>query len=150
MPSRLSFSLAALLAGCTAVQEMDTAPPVEMETRAASRAPADGLTEMVVQGWDDTVYVAEQVLLANEDIASAGVVAGPDGPRVEIVFTEAGAQRLAAATREHLSECLAILIDGHVVCAPVVRSEITGGRALITGRFTEDEARRIVGGLAPR
>jgi preprotein translocase subunit SecD len=34
-------------------------------------------------------------------------------------------------------------LDGHVYSAPVIRSEITGGKAQITGSFTEQEATEL-------
>jgi preprotein translocase subunit SecD len=34
-------------------------------------------------------------------------------------------------------------LDGHLYAAPVVRDEISGGKAQITGSFTEEEAREL-------
>jgi preprotein translocase subunit SecD len=44
---------------------------------------------------------------------------------------------------------MAVLIDGAVVMAPVVRSPITDS-AVITGNFTQAEAERIADGIATR
>jgi len=41
---------------------------------------------------------------------------------------------------------MAILLDGQVVIAPVVRSPI-GDSAVVTGHFTKTEAQRIVDGI---
>jgi preprotein translocase subunit SecD len=35
------------------------------------------------------------------------------------------------------------VLDGHLYSAPVIRSEISEGKAQITGSFTEEEAREL-------
>jgi transposase len=71
---------------------------------------------------------------------------GPDRFGVSVQFLEAGAQRMRQATAAHLGRPLAILIDGEVVAAPVVRSEI-GHAAVISGDFTRADAERIADGI---
>jgi SecD/SecF fusion protein len=56
---------------------------------------------------------------------------------------------MARASGSHVGRPLAILIDGEVVMAPVIRSAI-GASALISGRFTRAEAERIVAGVVGR
>ena len=51
-----------------------------------------------------------------------------------------GAKRWANLTRENINRSIAILLDGYVVSAPVVRSEIKGGGSTISGNFTQLEA----------
>jgi preprotein translocase subunit SecD len=97
------------------------------------------------------VYVHEEVIVTNEDVAQARAVPGSDATRagVEVVFTPRGAARLHAATAAHLDRPVAVSIDGLVVMAPVVRSPI-GERAIVTGDFSREEAERIVRGLTAR
>jgi hypothetical protein len=64
-------------------------------------------------------------------------------------FLPSGAQRIRQATAAHIGRPVAILIDGRVVMAPVVRSPIRDS-AMITGRFTQAEAERIADGIAGR
>lgn len=64
-------------------------------------------------------------------------------PEIEVEFSPEGSELFAAVTREHLNQRLAIVLDGQVYQAPVIRSEIPGGKAQITGNFTELEAREI-------
>ena len=45
---------------------------------------------------------------------------------------------------------LVILVDGKVLSAPIVREKISGGRAVIAGRFTEEEAKHIANGIVGR
>jgi preprotein translocase subunit SecD len=53
------------------------------------------------------------------------------------------------ATANHIGRPLAILIDGEVITAPVVRGPISTS-ALISGDYTRAEADRIVNGIVIR
>ena len=57
--------------------------------------------------------------------------------------TKDGAKKLGDLTEKQLSKPLAILINGKLVMAPVVRDRITD-RAMIDGRFTEQERDKLV------
>jgi preprotein translocase subunit SecD len=65
-------------------------------------------------------------------------------PSVGLVFNEEGAQLFAELTREHIGEVLAIVLDGQILSAPQIQSEITNGQAQVTGNFTPDEAKVLV------
>ena len=43
---------------------------------------------------------------------------------------------------------LAMLLDGQLISAPIVREKIPGGKAVIAGRFSPEEAQRIADGIA--
>jgi preprotein translocase subunit SecD len=60
--------------------------------------------------------------------------------QIEIEFSAAGAEQFAQITREHLNKRLAILLDGKLYSAPLIRSEITNGKAQINGSFSVEEA----------
>lgn len=59
---------------------------------------------------------------------------------IEIQLNTVGAERFQRATKENTGKALAIVIDGQVYSAPVVNSEISGGRLEITGNFTREQA----------
>ena len=65
-------------------------------------------------------------------------------PEVVLTFTDAGKIRFGEATRRHLGRQLAIIVDGQIITAPLVREEITGGVAVVAGTFTVHEAHVIV------
>ncbi len=46
-------------------------------------------------------------------------------------------------TTENVGRPFAIVLDGKVISAPVIRSPITGGTGVITGNFTVDEANNL-------
>ena len=132
--------------GCAGKQMEQT--PVTLEFRAGESSPRESFTEMVVWGTDQTVYLSEQVALTHQDVESASASQGTSGPQIEVVFTKAGAQKLAEVTRKGLMKPLGIVIDGRLVSAPVVKAEILGGRAMITGSFSAEEAKRLATGIA--
>ena len=72
----------------------------------------------------------------------------PEGkPCVGVLLTEDGALKLARLTKSHIGELLAIILDGRVTSVPTIRREITGGRAMILGNFTEEEVGSIAKGI---
>jgi predicted Ser/Thr protein kinase len=60
-------------------------------------------------------------------------------PQIELELTAEGAKRFADLTRANIGSQLAIVFQGRVLTAPIIMSEIPGGRALIAGRFSERE-----------
>ena len=61
-------------------------------------------------------------------------------PYVEISFNREGGRIFERVTSENTGKRLAILLDGKVYSAPVIREAISGGKAIIEGRFTDEEA----------
>ena len=62
---------------------------------------------------------------------------------VAITFDSRGARQFERVTGEYTKRQMAIVLDGLVHSAPVIQNKIGGGRAVITGTFTEDEARDL-------
>ena len=78
--------------------------------------------------------VAAPPILRNEDVADAERGVDPDDqrPSVTVVLVPQAADRFAAATESMIGKRLAILVDGEVTSAPVVRAKIADGRTSIT------------------
>lgn len=68
-------------------------------------------------------------------------------PGVEVLFTEEGSRKFAEITGANVNKRMAILVDGKLVTAPLIRAKISGGRAIINGIFTHEEAERIARGI---
>lgn len=62
---------------------------------------------------------------------------------VAIEFTDEGADQFADLTAANVGHKIAILLDGEVLTAPVVNEPITGGKAVITGSRTLEEAKNL-------
>jgi protein-export membrane protein SecD len=59
---------------------------------------------------------------------------------VNFTFNSVGARRFADVTRANVGRPFAIVLDGKVISAPVIREPITGGRGQISGNFTAQSA----------
>lgn len=91
-------------------------------------------------------YLLEKkVLMTGSAVADARVRPGTqlEGPYVELVLSDSGARTFEQATGDNVGRNLAIVLDGKVSSAPVIREKIAGGRASITGRFDMKDARDL-------
>lgn len=70
---------------------------------------------------------------------------GTDGsPEVSLEFNEEGSALFEEITARNVGRPVAIFLDGYPISIPVVNSKITGGKAVINGSFTIDEAKDLV------
>lgn len=65
-------------------------------------------------------------------------------PSISLEFNDEGGKLFAKLTKENVNKSIAIFLDGAPISVPVVREEITGGKAQITGQFTPKEAKLLV------
>jgi preprotein translocase subunit SecD len=92
------------------------------------------------------VVVKKQVILTGENLTDAqpGFDSQTQEAAVHLTLDAKGARIFRDITRESIGKRMAILIfekgKGEVVTAPVIRSEIGGGRVQISGRMTTMEA----------
>ena len=91
----------------------------------------------------------EQTQLTGRYLDKAGLVFDPttNQPKVELTFNSDGAKLFADITKANIGKQVGIFLDGSPISAPVVNEEITGGKAVISGNFSIDEARTLVGRL---
>jgi preprotein translocase subunit SecD len=69
--------------------------------------------------------------------------ASSGAPEIDVEFNDVGSELFASVTAANLNKRLAIVLDGHLHSAPVIRSPIAGGKTQITGNFTEGEAKDL-------
>ncbi|MDT8376571.1 MAG: protein translocase subunit SecD [Mariprofundaceae bacterium] len=62
---------------------------------------------------------------------------------VTLKFNNKGARKFDKLTTAHVGERFAIILEGVVQSAPVIRERIAGGTAQITGSFTSQDARDL-------
>jgi preprotein translocase subunit SecD len=127
---------------------VDVVAAVRFEVRLAEENAADGLREVVVAGSSRTIYLHPETVVTNGDIARAH--ASEDAKTgtysVVVTFSDEGAAKMLRASQGHIGKPMAILVDGTVVTAPVVRSAISNA-AVIGGDYSKAEADTIVAGL---
>lgn len=68
-------------------------------------------------------------------------------PIIALQFNEEGAKLFEQITEANIGKIVAIFLDGSPLSTPVVQQKISGGQAVITGDFTPQEARALVGRL---
>jgi SecD/SecF fusion protein len=93
--------------------------------------------------------LSEIPVVTGSELADAEVGVDPMTfePAILLRFGAAGTQKLAAFTRANVGRALAIVIDGRVISAPLIREPILGGRAQISGSLTKAEAVEIAARL---
>ena len=88
----------------------------------------------------------KQVILTGENLTDAqpGFDSQTQEPTVNLTLDAKGSRIFRDITRENIGKRMAIVLfekgKGEVVTAPVIRSEIGGGRVQISGRMTTAEA----------
>ena len=121
--------------------------PATLQSAASGQPPAG--TEYYVERGGRGLLVKKQVVLTGERLtdAQAGFDNQTQEPAVHLTLDSAGARIFKDVTRENVNKRMAILLiekgKGEVVTAPVIRSEIGGGRVQISGRMTTTEANDV-------
>jgi preprotein translocase subunit SecD len=126
---------------------------VEDSTEAAAAAAGTGPvpfgTERYLERGGVPVIVKRQVQLTGENLtdAQAGFDNQTQEAAVHLTLDAKGSRIFCETTRESVGKRMAILLfekgKGEVVTAPVIRSEICGGRVQISGRMTTSEANDV-------
>ncbi len=88
------------------------------------------------------------VLLTGDQVATAkaGIIDQKNGQKsyvVSLTFTDEGTKTFADATTANVGKRIAIIYDGQVYSAPVVREAITGGQCQIDGMASYEEAENL-------
>jgi preprotein translocase subunit SecD len=118
------------------------------EARSAelSNGPVPFGTERYLERNGQAVIVKKQVILTGENLTDAqpGFDNQTQEAAVHLTLDAKGARIFKDITRENVGKRMAILLfekgKGEVVTAPVIRSEIGGGRVQISGRMSTVEA----------
>lgn len=85
--------------------------------------------------------VEDRVALSGERLADAraGFDAHTGEPIVSFRFDSVGARQFSEITTAEVGRPFAIVLDGKVLAAPVIREPITGGSGQISGHFTVED-----------
>ena len=86
------------------------------------------------------IAVEKDTMLSGEDVADAQPTFEKNRASVSLSFNSRGATLFENITGENVGRRMAIVLDNKVYSAPVIQQRIAGGRAVITGQFTTQEA----------
>lgn len=87
----------------------------------------------------------KRVIVSGEDLVDAqpSFDQRTNEPVVTFRFNASGARRFGKVTSENVGRPFAIVLDGKVISAPVIREPILGGTGQISGNFTVAEANNL-------
>jgi preprotein translocase subunit SecD len=140
-PIILSILFTVLLASCAKQQNAwdENTKPVRLEMRL-----------VIADADDGSLILGTDVLLDNSDIDKASVELDfKSKPSIMIQMTDEGARRFADITAQNVDQRIAIVVDGQIFAAPMVREPIRGGRAQVTlpKETTAQDAAALTAGI---
>jgi SecD/SecF fusion protein len=92
---------------------------------------------------EERLLVKKKADLGGNRVSESHAYFGNEGWTVQLKFDSEGAKQFGRITEQYKGHRFAIVLDGVIQSAPVIRDAIYGGDAVITGRFTEKVARGL-------
>jgi SecD/SecF fusion protein len=93
------------------------------------------------------LLVKKRPELTGDQVTRANATFEQRGYEVALSFNSEGGKIFQQVTRNNINNRLAIVLDGEIVSAPVIQTEISNNSAVITGNFTAEEARNLASAL---
>ena len=92
--------------------------------------------------------VRKKILVDGKDLKKASPSQDQSGrPAIGFAFDGIGAQAFGAATAKYVGQRFAIILDGHVISAPVIDNPILNGNGIIQGNFSYESMTELVNEL---
>lgn len=95
---------------------------------------------------NEPLLLEKQAVLTGDALTSASVRFSQsefNEPVVGLEFNAQGAKQFAQITADNIGKRLAIVLDGKIQSAPRIKEAIPSGEAVITGRFTVEQAQDL-------
>src|SRR6266403_4371429 len=92
---------------------------------------------------EERLLVKKKADLGGDRVRESHAYYGNEGWTVQLKFDGDGAKQFGKITEQYKGHRFAIVLDGVIQSAPVIRDAIYGGDAIITGKFEEKEARGL-------
>lgn len=97
------------------------------------------------QGRARMILVKKRAIITGEMLTNAQPTVDQQQnlPAVSFKFDSVGGKRFGETTAKNVGKQFAIVLDGKVISAPVIREPILGGSGIITGHFTVQTAQDL-------
>lgn len=117
----------------------------KMSFQMVAQAAGPDVSLLPMRDGSGRVPVEDRVALAGDRLDRAASAFDPDTgrPMVTFAFDREGGKVFAEITAANIGERFAVVLDGEVLTAPVIRTAIPGGQGQITGDFTIEEAQTL-------
>ncbi len=138
LPGITDTQQAIKMIGKTPVLEFKLARSVEAKSK-------DGKVQKL-NAWQSTGLTGKYLKRATLQFGN-GRGALANEPIVSLQFNSEGSKLFAKLTKENIGVVMGIFLDGSPISTPVIREEIPGGQATVSGGFTPVEARELVRNL---
>ena len=101
-----------------------------------------GVEKIQYENGEDEALVSKRIILNGENLLDAQPQMNSQTNEAVVSFTldRVGAKRFGKATSTGIGKQLAIVLDGKIVSAPVIRDTIASGNGQISGNFTFQSA----------
>jgi len=116
--------------------EQITPPDYRIETY---KHPAEGDEKPL----EEKLLVKKKADLGGNHVRQSAAYYGNEGWTVQLGFDGEGAKTFGKITEANVGHRFAIVLDGAIQSAPVIRTAIYNGDAIISGKFGEQEARSL-------
>jgi protein-export membrane protein SecD len=125
-------------------QLVDQTTPVE-EAQKNGPPPGSAIYPSQEGEGQRSYLLQKRVIVSGEDLIDAQPAFDHrnNEPIVNFRFNSSGAQRFGKVTQENVGRPFAIVLDGQVISAPVIRDAILGGSGQISGNFTVEAANTL-------
>ncbi len=153
--NRLSIELPGVTDVQAAVESIGATPLLEFrlekeDTKSKMLALASSQEGKTNEEIKNEIYNAYQASgLTGGQLEKASVVFGAQirSAVISLKFNSEASALLEKITKENIGKEMAIFLDGNLLSAPVIQSEIYSGEAQITGDYTPDEAKELAQNL---
>ncbi|MCK9603832.1 MAG: protein translocase subunit SecD [Candidatus Omnitrophica bacterium] len=119
--------------------------PEKLKQAIAGTIP-EGLELARSQEDNEPLLLEKKAVLTGEALTNASVSFSQNEfnePLVSLKFNPEGAKKFAQITTDNVGKRLAIVLDGKVQSAPNIKEPIPSGEAVITGRFSIEQAQDL-------
>ncbi len=101
-----------------------------------------GTEKISFEDGSEEAIVSRRVIISGENLIDAKPVMDSELNQTVVTFSldRVGAKKFGKATSSGIGKRLAIILDGEIISAPVVRDAIVGGSGQISGDFTFQSA----------